>query len=113
MILTALALYVAEPPERWLHVGGDRNDYQEYVDSQSIRRSGDSATLWTRRDLSGGAGTMWHELEFDCSRRTQTVLAFIKDDGTSVSHNEARPHRPASPISPGSAGEEVFNIACR
>jgi hypothetical protein len=113
MILAALALSAAAPPERWLHVGESPDQFREYVDTQSIQRSGDTVTLWTRRDLLPDAGTVWNELELDCRGMTETVLAFIKDDGASVSHNTVRPHRPAAPIAAGSVPEKIFNIACR
>jgi hypothetical protein len=113
MILTALTLSAAAPLERWLHVSESPRQYQEYVDTQSIQRSGDTVTLWTRRDLLFDAGTVWTELELDCGKRTETVLAFIKDDGSSVSHNTARPHRPAAPIAPRSVAENIFNLVCR
>jgi hypothetical protein len=114
MILMTLALTLAPaPPDgRWLHVGGSNDGYQEYVDQQSIVRSGDKVTVWTRRDFADGPATVWHELEFDCHRRTETVLAYIRDDGKSVSHNTARPHRKASPVPPDSGAEKTFAIVC-
>jgi hypothetical protein len=113
MLLIALTLSAAAVADRWLDVGGSTNAYEEYVDTQSVRRSGDKVTLWTRRDFVAGQGTAWNELEFDCRMRTETILAFIRDDGRSVSHNVVRPHREAAPIAPDSAEERIFNIACR
>lgn len=113
MILIALTLAAAAPQERWLHVGGIPNRYEEYVDTQSVERSGDRVTLWTRRDVSDDAGTVWNELELDCRKRTETILAFVKIDGSSVSHNQVRPHRPASPIPPDSLSRKILDIACR
>ena len=113
MFLIAVALSMEVPPERWVHVGGSTGLSAEYLDKASIRRSGNKVTLWTRRDSSLDRGTSWNELEFDCSMRTETILAFIRDDGGTVSHNVARPHRNASPIRPDSVEERIFNIACR
>ncbi len=112
MFLTALALFTAAQPERWVHVGGT-DVYKEYLDTQSIARSGGKATLWTRRDFVQGRGTAWNEIEFDCSTRTETILAYVRDDGKSISHNLVRPHRESAPVAPGSVEERIFKMACR
>ena len=113
MFLIALILSAATPADRWVHMGGGPNLHEEYVDRESIKRSGDTVTLWTRRDLALDKGTMWNELEFDCRTRTKTILAYVQDDGRSVSHSNVRPHREAAPIPPASVEERTFNIACR
>ncbi len=113
MILTALALLAATPADRWVQVGGSASLGAEYVDKESVVRSGDKVTLWTRRDLAGGQGTAWNELEFDCRMKTETILAYVQDDGRSVSHNSVRPHRGAAPIPPKSVQERIFDFACR
>jgi hypothetical protein len=69
--------------------------------------------LWTRRDLVRERATLWHEIELDCAARTQTIMAWVRDDQGTVSHNDVRPHREASPISPNSVEEKIFDIACR
>lgn len=113
MFLMALALSAAVQPDRWLQVGRSPGVYEEYLDRQSVRRSGAKVTLWTRRDFAAGKATLWHEIEFDCSRRTETIVAYIRDDGGKVSHNGVRPHRKASPIKSRSLGERLFKLACR
>ena len=113
MLLTALALSAAAAPERWVHLGGSADRYEDYLDTESVRRSGTTATAWTRRDYGVGQATLWHELELDCAARTQTLLAYIRDERGTVSHNVARPHQPAAPIEPGSVEEGVFNLVCR
>ena len=110
MVLIALILSAATPADRWVHVGGGSN---LYVDRESIKRSGDKVTLWTRRDLALDERTVWNELEFDCRTRTETILAYTQDDGRSVVHNTVRPHREAALIPPDSVEERIFNIACR
>jgi hypothetical protein len=112
MFLIALALSMEVPPERWVHVGGVTSLFEEYLDKASIRRSGDKVTLWTRRDFALARGTSWNEIEFDCSLRTETILAFIRDDEGTISHNVIRPHRDAFPIPPNSVEERIFKIAC-
>ncbi len=112
MFLTALVLATSVPPSRWLHVGGSA-DYQEYLDRESVKRSGDKVALWTRRDYAPEASTAWHEIELDCRARTETIIAYIRDDRGTVSHNVVRPHRAAAPIAPGTVEEKIFNIACR
>ena len=113
MLLAALALATVIPPDRWVHVGGSTDLYEEYLDTESVRRSGDKVTLWTRRDFVRDQGTAWNEIEFDCSARTETILAWVRDDNGTVSHNVVRPHREAAPIPRGSVEERIFNIACR
>ena len=113
MILITLALAAVTPADRWIHVGGSTNHYEEYVDGESIKRSGNKVALWTRRNFVDGQGTSWNELEFDCRMRTETILAYIRDDGRSVSHNVVRPHREASLFLANSVEEKIFNIACR
>jgi hypothetical protein len=113
MFLIAVALAMAAPPDRWVRIGGSADLHEEYLDKESVRRSGNKVTLWTRRSLLHDQGTSWNELEIDCSVRTATVLAYIRDDGRSISHNAVRPHREASPIRPDSVEERIFDIACR
>jgi hypothetical protein len=113
MFLTALALSMAIQAERWVHVGGSPNLYEEYLDRESVKRSGDKVTLWTRRDFVRGKGTAWNEIEFDCSSRTETILAYVRDERGTISHNVVRPHRAAAPIPPKSVTERIFSIACR
>jgi hypothetical protein len=113
MFLIAVALFAAVPADRWVHVGGETGKYQEYLDNESVGRSGDRVTLWIRRDFELGRATAWNELELDCSRKLATVLAYVRDDGGTISHNVVRPHREASPIDPDSVEETIFNLACR
>ena len=112
MFLIAVALSLEVLPERWVHVGGSTDLSEEYLDKASVRRSGDKVTLWTRRDFALARGTSWNELEFDCSLRTSTILTFIQNDDGTISHSVTRPYRDASPISPDSVEERIFNIAC-
>lgn len=113
MFMIAVALSMVTPPGRWVHVGGSTNLYEEYLDKESVRRSGEKVTLWTRRDFVLDQGTSWNELELDCSMGTETILAYIRDDDGNISHNVVRPHREASPIPAKSVEERIFNIACR
>jgi hypothetical protein len=113
MFFTALALFAAVQADRWVLVGGSTNVHEEYLDTESVKRSGDKVTLWTRRDFVQNKATAWKEIEFDCSARTETILAYIRDDRGIISHNVVRPHRAASPIPPASVEEKIFNIACR
>jgi hypothetical protein len=86
---------------------------REYLDKEGVARSGDKVTLWTRRDLARGQGTAWNEIEFDCSARTDTILAWVRDERGTVSHNVVRPPRGPAPIPPKSVAERIFDIACR
>lgn len=113
MLIMALALSAMVQPDRWIHVGGSTNSYEAYFDKESVRTSGSRVTVWTRRDFVLDQSTVWHELELDCSTRTDTILAYVRDDRGTISHNDARPHREASPIQPGSIEDRIFDIVCR
>lgn len=113
MLLAGLALSAADQPDRWVPVGGSADSHEEFLDRESLNRSGDKVTVWTRREFAVDEGTAWHEIEFDCAARTETILAYIRDDGRTTSHNVARPHRESASIVPGSVAERIFDIACR
>jgi hypothetical protein len=113
VFLIAVVLSAVSPPHRWVPFGGSANRDEEYLDRESVRRVGDKVTLWTRRDLVLGQGSVWKELEFNCLMRTETIVAYIRDDGGAISHNLARPHRKASPILAKSVEETIFNLVCR
>jgi hypothetical protein len=112
MFLIALALSVASEPDRWVPVAGSAGP-AEYLDRDSLRRSGDKVTLWTRRDERPGQATAWRELELDCAKRTHTLLAWVRDDAGTVTHNGDHPAAPASLISSGSVESTIFKLACR
>ena len=113
MFMTALVLLAVVEADRWIHVGGSGNLYEEYLDKESVRRSGDKVSLWTRRDYRGARSTSWNEIEFDCAAKKETIVAWIRDDNGVVSHNVVRPHRAAAPIPPRSVQEKIFNLVCR
>lgn len=113
MMLTALALAATVPPERWVHVGGRAAAYEDYLDTESIQPAGNRVTAWTRRDSAPDRSVEWHELEFDCSGGTATILAYVRNQDGTISHSSARPHRGPSPIRPGSAEDRIFNRVCR
>lgn len=110
MFLIALAL-AAVQADRWVPIGGGADAL--YLDTASLRRSGDKVALFTRRDIPSERATFWKEIEFDCSAKTETIIAWIRDDAGTISHNSVRPHRAAAPIAPGSVEEKAFEIACR
>ncbi len=99
--------------DRWVPVAGSPEHHQEYLDKESIKPSGHKVALWTRSEHPRERVTVWREIEFDCSARTETLLAWIRDDGGTVSHNVDRPHRAAAPIKPASVEEKIFRIVCR
>jgi hypothetical protein len=112
MFLIALTLSLVMQPDRWIPVGGG-TDQKEYLDRESVKRSGAKVTLFTRREIPAEKAIVWQEMEFDCARRTETLIAWIRDDDGTVSHNTTRPHRAAAPIAPGSTEERLFTLACR
>lgn len=109
MFLIALALSSVQA-DRWVPIGGGTDAV--YLDKQSLRRSGDKVTAFTRRDIPAEKATFWKEIEFDCAAKTETIVAWIRDDAGTISHNEVRPHRAAAPIPPNSAEEKAFRLAC-
>jgi hypothetical protein len=112
MFLIALALSAMSDAERWLPLGGSA-DRQEYLDRESVKRSGNKVTLFTRREIPAEKATYWEEIEFDCAARTDTIVAWIRADERGVDHNVVRPHRAAAPIAPNSPRQRAFDIACR
>jgi hypothetical protein len=109
----AFAPSTALQADRWVSIGGSASAYREYVDKQSISRNGDKATLWTRSESALGEETAWKEMEFDCSVRMHTILAYIRDDRGTITHNVDRPHQKSSPVQPASVEERNFNLVCR
>lgn len=109
----ACALPMVMEASRWAPVGGFNNEYQEYLDRQSVKRSGNKVTLWTRRDFVRQQRTVWTEVEVDCSSKRDTVLAYVQDDAGTVSHNTIRPHRGSTAILPNSVEEEIYDFVCR
>jgi hypothetical protein len=99
--------------ERWIPVGGSANLHEDYLDQVSIAVLGAKVTAWAKRESVSEHSTEWYELEFDCSMRTVTILAQIRNARGIISHSSARPHRAASPIHPGSVDDRSFKIVCR
>ena len=108
----ACALSMAMQSDRWVPVG-NRSAYHDYLDQESITRSGNKVTLWTRRDFASQQRTAWHEIEVDCASKQATILAYIEDDAGTVSHNIVRPHRGPTPIRPNSVEERIYESVCR
>jgi hypothetical protein len=109
--LVGLLLWTEAQPDRWVHVGGIAGFQDDYADRESVKRNGDEATLWIRRDFKRAHGTAWHEIKFDCRAGTAILLAWISDDGA-VTHNVGPPQNEPLPIGTGSVEEAAFKIAC-
>jgi hypothetical protein len=99
--------------DRWVPVGGSSNAHQDYLDRESIQRSGNKVTLWTRRDFVTQQRTAWNEIEVDCSSKRDTILAYVQDDAGTISHNIVRPHRGSATIAPGTVEESIYEFVCR
>jgi hypothetical protein len=112
-LVMALALSMLMPSDRWVPVSDSSGAYRDYLDRKSIKRSGSKVTLWTRRDYVTQQRTAWNEIEVDCLRKRDTVLAYVQDDAGTVSHNIVRPHRGSTAIPPNSVEERVFDLVCR
>ena len=114
MLLTALALLAAMQDARWADVGSDPLSVTA-VDRQSIRRSDDLVTIWTRDTFHVSQGSMLRELEMDCRRRTVAVAVVVMRESTgaitrrTVFRAFERTHEP---IDPESAEERVFVAVC-
>lgn len=112
IVVAGLALILAAPSERWVEIGSGAA-HRDYLDRDSIERAGDRVTLWTRRDFATERRTRWHEMEVDCSRRQDTLLAWVEDHEGSVSHNVTRPARGPAPIADGSLAARIYDAVCR
>lgn len=108
----AFAFAMVTPSERWIPIGESGIASRDYLDRESIQRSGDTVTLWTRRDFVTQQRTAWNEIEVDCANKRDTILAYVQDDAGTVSHNIARPHRRSTEIPPHSIGERIFDLVC-
>jgi hypothetical protein len=107
----ACALSMAVQSDRWARVGGS-DTYHDYLDQESIQRSGNKVTLWTRRDYVSQQRTAWHEIEVDCATKRDTILAYIEDDAGTVSHNIVRPHRGPAAIRPDAVEGKIYDLVC-
>jgi hypothetical protein len=88
-----------------------------YYDTETVRQSGSTVTVWTKRDASKDKTvrfrTVRQKLKIDCSDETFGTLSYIeyRADGTSnVSFSEAYPEM--EPIPPGSVGYKLFQEIC-
>lgn len=99
-------------PDRWVPLGSS-NGHADYLDRESVKRSGSTVTLWTRRDFVTQQRTAWIEIEVDCSSKRDTILAYVEDNAGAISHNIVRPHRGSTVIRPNSVEERVFGLVCR
>lgn len=109
----ALTLSMLLTFERWVPIGDNRGEYRDYLDRESIKRSGNKASLWTRRDYATQQRTAWKEIEVDCLRKRDTILAYVQDDAGTISHNTVRPHRGSTAILPNSVEDKIFELVCR
>jgi hypothetical protein len=109
----ALALSMLMPSDRWVPLSNGEEEHRDYLDRESIQRSGSKVTLWTRRNYVARQRTAWNEIEVDCLQKRDTILAYVQDDGGTVSHNIVRPHRHSTAIPPNSAQEKIFEFVCR
>ena len=107
------ALSMTMQSDRWISIGSSNNASQDYLDQESIKRSGNKVTLWTRRDFITQQRTAWNEIEVDCSSKRDTILAHVQDDAGTISHNVVRPHRGSTAIPPNSIEERIFHLVCR
>lgn len=110
--LMACALSMTMQSDRWIPLGGSIA-YQDYLDQESIKRSGNKVMLWTRRDFVKQQRTAWNEIEVDCSNKRDTILAYVQDDAGTISHNIVRPHRKSTAIPSNSVEERIFDRVCR
>lgn len=112
MLLFALALF-AEQPDRWIRVDQSSKAYEEHLDWESVSRIDDKARVWIRRDYALNQGTVWYEIEFDCSKKKMIILAYIREKDGSISHNTAHPYKASSNITTDSSIDRAFRLVCR
>lgn len=89
------------------------------VDMNSLRKSGDSAQIWTQTDYSkvkNIKARLSKELwKFNCSAQTTFTASWIDyaPDGSVIkSHTPIETSYGYAPVAPGTVGETVMNLVC-
>jgi len=99
------------------------DDYIQYVDRATIRKSGNLVKMWGLRDFKtmqkSGAGDSYlsskAQLEYDCKEEKARILAFSWFSGQMGNGNVVVSNFDTdiwTPIFPNSIGEVLWKIAC-
>ena len=106
----------------WVTLGGN-DKFDVYVDTSTIRKSGDKAKMWhlmdfkTSKELQGDPYlSSKSQSEYDCKDERERTLYFTQhsgqmSDGNVVYSSSGTPSN-WTPVSPGSIGESLWKVAC-
>ena len=103
--------------------GGDTDDYIQYVDRATIRKSGNFVKMWDLIDYKtvqtlAGESYLSEKVqnEYDCKEEKTRILAFTRFNrqmgNGKAFYNTSETSMKWRPISPGSIGEALWKIAC-
>lgn len=122
LLLGLMLLAATAASAEWTDVGGN-DQFIQYVDRDTIRRNGNFVKMWDLVDFnsvqtsSGGKSYLSSktQLQYDCKEERSQMLAFLWFDGKmgngKVVVSGSDPDK-WSPISPRSASEALWKIAC-
>jgi hypothetical protein len=112
-----LGLGSAAIAENLVYYGEVRPGSIFLYDSETIRKIGDTVTVWTKRDASKDRSvrfrTAMQKIRIDCSDETLGSLSYTEygADG-SIMVSESTSYPEMSPIIPGSVGYSLFQEVC-
>lgn len=116
--LSVSLLTVPANAATWIYVGEGANGAVHYYDAESLRRSGNQVTVWTKTDYSQDRTTEWREdktrVKYDCAERSYVNLDMVvyHPSGKVEIFNAPQPERPLQSVVPDSIGETKMKTAC-
>jgi hypothetical protein len=116
--LTALLLAAGPAYGRWHETGRD-TEQVDAVDLASVEGEGEVRRAWSRVDYlqprDGGVMTDLYQNEYDCGRRTFTLIAWRRLDGDgreTASGTVPSGQRQADSIQPDTIGADEIALVC-
>jgi hypothetical protein len=101
-----------------IYVAKSNNGAVHYYDAESLRRSGNQVTVWTKTDYSQDRTTEWREdktrVKYDCAERSYANLDMVvyHPSGKVEIVNAPKPERPLQSIVPDSVSESKMEAVC-
>ena len=120
LLLIGLSLNTAASARVWVPLAATATDGTEYeMDTESIRRNGDIATVWIKADLSKVRSTrarsktqLW---KYNCRNSTNFIASSVTygaDGGVISSNVEQEYDFKYEPTVPDTIGDFISNIVC-
>jgi hypothetical protein len=120
LAMAGLATFLGTPvaAASWVYVGENSNGAVIYYDADTIQRSGDQITVWTKWNHSRNRTVRYREAKnrdrFDCEERTITLIAYTNyyPDGKVETFNIPTYGQEDDPVTPESIGETILETVC-